>query len=1156
MMGGVVDFLSKAGTSMLEAEAGTATEKVPTIAGDEDFAKLKPGQKFIDPEGKQRVKPYEVKTDADFSSVPEGAQFTDPEGQTRQKPSFGGIGFTAQTLYDMAVTDKERRKALERSYPGKVKADEHTGELYVDDDGQMLKPGHGMSPVPAGLASMALPTVGAVVGAVGGGAAAAPTGPGAVAGAVAGGVGGSLIGQGFNDAILQLAGVYDRTPGEELTQLGLAAASGGAGAGVGRGIGAIAPALKGAVTSAGGALPGMARHFVGTTPEDLGFARQLADKGALVPPSSWAKEAPHIQNIVEVFEPAFHTQDPLLQSATGHYERSAGELLEGLGVKTEPGQLVKPSEAVATQATGEALLRKTLTESQAADAEMRRVLDARKAAVEGREPGAMRVYHGTDADVSSGLSGDKARGSHEAGAVFMTPDRGLAELYGKNIVESDVVLGKTRTFDILDMIKNDPAFMDEIKRSAEEMGTRNDYLKGRAATPEGRQALDKQWKDFEEKLRRNAEAGHVRFDGRITGAINNIAKREGLDTAVVRNMAEGHGKPSEQVMVFNPKNIKAAGPKAEERVASQREALQKAAENARTQAQALVDAGYQEIQRGVDTAMQVARAGHGTGELWQSIGEQLRAVRRGIQERASTMYGQADELAAGHLPNVEGLPEIAQRFADELPEEFQRNQPAIVRQLRQMAGERNPETGEVTRPPSAPTFGQLHNLRSQIRQSTDFYRLNSDIKNGTFKFFARRVDEVLHDPQAVPELRAAAEQLDRADAFYRENMPIFEAQQIKTIMKGLEAGEPADPKVLYRAVVKEGHTDLTNRIREMVGPNLWAGVRAADVQEIMDASRSLVPGQVDGRAFTREVLERYRSGILQSVHGPDVTARLLRQAQDVAMLEGRLPVAVRPGDTLTQAIDRAQRAAQEAKTAAKQDPLATLSREVRKIEVEGKREAAAARGARRAEPLGFLYEPTTGAAEAVDRILKSEDLILASAAKFGEGSPEFNMLRQTWAQRLLQGTLQPGERLAKTSAEVQRIMFPGVTLEQAHLLAREMDFLMANRYGMKGTAQGMSAMAKVENPWAHIAGRGGTIGKIIAAPINIIPGSGAAGRFILGEYYALIRKLATSPATLRWLERGLTGDPEQKAAARTFLQRYGAAMGAGAGEAMEQRPRQ
>ena len=113
---------------------------------------------------------------------------------------------------------------------------------------------------------------------------------------------------------------------------------------------------------------------------------------------------------------------------------------------------------------------------------------------------------------------------------------------------------------------------------------------------------------------------------------------------------------------------------------------------------------------------------------------------------------------------------------------------------------------------------------------------------------------------------------------------------------------------------------------------------------------------------------------------------------------------------------------------------------------------------------------------------------------------------------------------------------------------------MAGRYGMKGTAQGMSAMAKVENPWAHIAGRGGTVGKLLAAPINLIPGSGAAGRFVLGEYYALIRKLATSPATLRWLERGLTGDPEQKAAARGFLQRYATGAGAGAGEALEQKP--
>ena len=41
------------------------------------------------------------------------------------------------------------------------------------------------------------------------------------------------------------------------------------------------------------------------------------------------------------------------------------------------------------------------------------------------------------------------------------------------------------------------------------------------------------------------------------------------------------------------------------------------------------------------------------------------------------------------------------------------------------------------------------------------------------------------------------------------------------------------------------------------------------------------------------------------------------------------------------------------------------------------RERAAAR---RNDPLGFLYKPTTGATEAVDKILGSEDMILAAAA--------------------------------------------------------------------------------------------------------------------------------------------------------------------------------
>jgi hypothetical protein len=228
---------------------------------------------------------------------------------------------------------------------------------------------------------------------------------------------------------------------------------------------------------------------------------------------------------------------------------------------------------------------------------------------------------------------------------------------------------------------------------------------------------------------------------------------------------------------------------------------------------------------------------------------------------------------------------------------------------------------------------------------------------------------------------------------------------------------------------------------------------------------------------------------------------------------------------------------------------------MKKVEIEHKREVAKAAAERRKDPLGFLYNPTTGASEAVDKILGSEDLILATAAKFGEQSPEFEMLRQVWAQRLLTGGMRPGEELAKISPEVQQIMFPGVTLNQARTLAKEMDFLLDTRSGSRGTAQGMAAMAKVEHPWGSLGSSKSFGGAAIKGTLGSIPGSSAAARSTLGAYYGAMRKLMTSPALLRWLEKGLNGSPADREAVRQQISavlQKGGAMGAGAGEAAVQ----
>lgn len=926
------------------------------VTDAQSYADVKPGKKYIDPTGETRTKNWEVKSASDYASVPEGAIYTDPTGAERVKPTFEPLNYTSQTLYDMSVTKSEKRKALERSYPGKVQED---GDgLYVEDGEKLRRPGRGGAAWTGGATAMAAPVVGGVLGAIGLGAASGGVG------AAVGGAGGSILGQSINDVVLQLSGVYDRTGVEEAANLGKAGMMGMAGAGVGRGIAAVVPAAKAGVSSLGQMLPSAAAHFLGAGPE-LTTARQLAEKGVMVPPSAWAHEAPHLQNVVEVFDPAFRTNKPLLESATRHYEESASKVLDDLGVKRE-GSIVKPAADIPTQKAGEIVMQRTLAESAAADQKLAQTLAERKAALEAGMP--------------------------------------------------------------------------------------------------------------------------------------------------------------EQV--------------------AQREAVTKAAEESRAKAQGLVDQGFESIQKEAETARKLAGSGINTGDLWENIGQKFIAIRQGISERARYWYDRYDQMTGGATVSGERLGSTAQQMLDELPAEFKSRNPALVQKLTKLSGEYD-EAGNLVKPPADLTYGQIHELRNLFRGSADWHTLSSDFKNGTLKYFSKEIDNIIHDPNAPAHVQSAAKFLDMTDKWYGHNISVFEAQQIKAVMKGLEAGEAADPANLYKVLVKDGQTALTNRVREMVGPNLWAGVRAADVDTMMNAAKTLNPGEINGRAFAKEVLDRHKSGILEAVHGKEASEKLIAQARAIEQLEGRLAIPAKPGDTMTQIIARARLAADEAKAIGTKDPLTALAKDVKRVEAELQKEVAANRSK---DPLGFLYKQSTGASYAVDTILKSEDLILAAAARFGEKSPEFNALRQVYVERVLRSGMQPGKALEGIGPEVQQLMFPGVTGEQMKLLAKEMDLLMTEGGLAKTTAGSMSAMSKVENPVSGVPG--------VKGAMKLIPGLNPAARATKGKYYALVTQLMTSPSTLRWIEKGLTkGTPEEREAVRNILRAHlqkGAAMGAGAGEAVYQ----
>jgi len=155
------------------------------------------------------VVPYKVERPEQIQHVPDGADFIGPDGKVRQKPKYEGVDFTAQTLYDMSVNDKERKRALERSYPGKVR-DDPAGGFFIEDDGVSRKPGRGLQKVTGAVASAAAPTILSVLGALGGGATGAAGGATAgsvvpVAGTIAGGIGGGTAGAKGEEVAFPLA---------------------------------------------------------------------------------------------------------------------------------------------------------------------------------------------------------------------------------------------------------------------------------------------------------------------------------------------------------------------------------------------------------------------------------------------------------------------------------------------------------------------------------------------------------------------------------------------------------------------------------------------------------------------------------------------------------------------------------------------------------------------------------------------------------------------------------------------------------------------------------------------------------------------------------------------------------------------------------------
>lgn len=190
------------------------------------------------------------------------------------------------------------------------------------------------------------------------------------------------------------------------------------------------------------------------------------------------------------------------------------------------------------------------------------------------------LYHGSTAgpdfqrfDPNVG----KAAGHSERGALFLTPDPDAASFYaggtgagaeaGPRVFRTTVDPGRTRVFDLPEMIEADPTLGDRARAALlGERGTpataaetaradalRNAYREDLLASRAQDRDINRQLAEM--GLPPSASTGATYGHGYL-GAVIQMAKEQGLDTAVIRGLAEHGG--ADQVVALTPNRVRSA----------------------------------------------------------------------------------------------------------------------------------------------------------------------------------------------------------------------------------------------------------------------------------------------------------------------------------------------------------------------------------------------------------------------------------------------------------------------------------------------------------------------------------------------------------------------------------------------------------------------
>lgn len=313
----------------------------------------------------------------------------------------------------------------------------------------------------------------------------------------------------------------------------------------------------------------------------------------------------------------------------------------------------------------------------------------------------------------------------------------------------------------------------------------------------------------------------------------------------------------------------------------------------------------QDAQRDVNAQLEHLNAlikAHPAGDLGVDVSKGISTARQAFSVQANKLYQDIDTLVADKpivstAPIVSAAASIAKLTKGISSTDAAR---AILAKLDAAVPEHDADIALVD-PTGKPfsslvpekggkmTLAQAQRLRTRLNELAQSDSLTPGVTKHELRQLAASVDEAIQGAGLASGNQQAIALLNKADEWYAANIKQFNyAKFNQLINRYRETGTTPDPNEVADLLLSTGDKAQALQVKQLLSPEVWQRVQSQDIDNLLQAARAPLTGEVDGGRLAAE-LARRGDAFLEAVHSPKLRQQMMDFAQDLVAIDGKLP---------------------------------------------------------------------------------------------------------------------------------------------------------------------------------------------------------------------------------------------------------------------------